>query len=154
MSNTSEYRLAHGIVEGAANTLRVGDSVFHLPPDACFDVYTADAIQPHRADRLTLFINVDRFLNPAPRTGAIAKGDGYVVRTEISYRGPLPAGGYGPEVDPQALRAPVVRQDLGLLEFVRVAPPPTEHHADHVYRPIHQQGDPRVTEMSGPGHPT
>jgi hypothetical protein len=136
MSNTPAYRAAHGIVEGAANALRVGDSVFHLPPGVIFDVYTAEAIQPHRADKLTLFISVDRLLNPTPRTGAIARGDGYVVRTEISYRGP-PAEGLGHEVDPTALRGPVALQSLGLLQFVRTTPPPTASHADHVYRPIH-----------------
>lgn len=146
ISNTPEYRVAHGIVEGMANTLRVGDSAFQLPPDAVFDVYTADAIQPYRADKLTLFISVDRLLNPAPRAGAIAKGDGYVVRAEISHRGP-PAEGFSHEVDPQALRGPVARQDLGLLEFVRATPPPTAYHADHVYRPIHQEGDQRDVEI-------
>jgi hypothetical protein len=146
MSNTPEYRAAHGIVEGRANTLRVGDSAFQLPPGAVFDVYTADAIQPGRADKLTLFISVDRLLNPAPRAGAIAKGDGYVVRTEISHRG-LAAEGFGHEVDPKTLHGPAARQDLGLLEFVRATPPPTAYHADRVYRPIHQEGDRRDVEI-------
>lgn len=147
MSNTPEYRTAHGIVEGAANTLRVGDSAFHLPPGAIFDVYTAGAIRPQRADKLTLFISVDRLLNPTPRAGAIAKGDGYVVRTEITYRGPPPAEGFSQEVDPKALRGPVALQELGLLELVRTTPPPTEHHADHVYRPITPEGDHQGAEI-------
>lgn len=153
MSNTPEYRAAHGIVEGQESTILVGQSKFRLPAETVFDVYTSGDIYPNQADQLHLYINMARALNVDSslveyhRPNKLGR---YIVRVEIKYRG-RPSAENSIFFSAKRLSDPRVREDLNLIEYRHLSPPPTEYSEQFIYKAIEKSSTgifPLHTEIS------
>lgn len=153
LSNTPEYRVAHGIVEGQENTVLIGQSKFRLPPETIFDVYTSEEIRQHQADRLNLYINMARALNVDPAQAEVYrphKLGKYIVRVEIKYRRSHSAENSIFFYE-KPLGEPRVREDLKLIEYQLLAPSPTEYSEQYLYKAIEKSSVglfPPYTEIS------
>ena len=128
-TNTQQYRDAHGIYDGRINKIAVGPSVFTLPPEALFDVYTEGEILRDRAGKLTLYFDVNRLREATPSGWASTKYGESVVRVEISSRSSGPLWKHArPSLDKGA---PQPLLDLTLIPGVK--PPPTKYSDQYLY---------------------
>lgn len=137
MSNTLKYRSAHGIVEGQANTIFIGQSRIVIPQGTVFDVYTSGDIRPNQADRLHLYINMASALGVDPERASSAKLDRYVVRAEVTGREKFSSEN-GMFFYERALSEPNVRKNMGLIEYTRSLSPPSEHSGIYLYKSIEE----------------
>jgi hypothetical protein len=113
-TNSPEYRAAHGIVEGEANTVEVSGVSFRVPSDVEFEVYSTEEIRPDKADELTLLLFIDQAGihkgSPPPVTRDSR------VRVEISRMGD-PNGKSYFEGEKQRVGVPIARPEWGLIEY-------------------------------------
>jgi len=111
---STAYRAAHGIVDGAANELRVKGVLLRFPPEYLPMPYSADEIVAGRADRVTVDLDLGSWFDPRPtaRSRFIA-----LVQVEIEkYRVE------NPEISQSQLAQPWKSvsevPELGLREYV------------------------------------
>ncbi|MDU9416753.1 hypothetical protein [Pseudomonas sp. zfem005] len=129
--HTPEYRAAHGIVEGEANTIEVSGTTFRVPNDVEFEVYSSGDIHPGKADELTLRLFIDQAGihkgNPVP----VARDSR--VRVEISKMGD-PNGKSYFEGEKERAEAPIARPSMELIEYpLKVPAAQAEHSGTSVY---------------------
>lgn len=133
-ANSPEYRAAHGIVEGEANTVEVSGVSFRVPSDVEFEVYSTEEIRPGKADELSLLLYIGQ--------AGIHKGDPVPtardsrIRVDISRMGD-PGGKSYFEGEKERAEAPVVRPALGLVEYPLKGPAAeAEYSGAYVYIPL------------------
>lgn len=78
--NTPEYFEAHGIIKGEENHISVGDTVFKVPKDIPFNIYTLGDIVPGKVDVLTLYLDFSYLIDHYKGGGIFAP---WMVRVEI-----------------------------------------------------------------------
>ncbi|MCU9950592.1 hypothetical protein [Pseudomonas sp. PDM13] len=132
-THTPEYRAAHGIVEGAANTIEVSGVSFRIPNDVEFDVYSSEDIRPGKADELSLLLFIDQAGihkgNPVP-TARNSR-----VMVDILKMGD-PNGKTYFEAEKEEAETPVARPTLGLIEYPLKGPAAeAEYSGAYVYVP-------------------
>lgn len=114
MSNESTRKTEHGIVERAANIVKIGNTSFRIPSEAHFDVRTEGVMEVGHAERLILYVNVADLMKKPPAEKSETLGPD-VVRVEIRSHVYHPGNSIFTHME--NLDAPRIRDELGLVEY-------------------------------------
>ncbi len=147
MSDASARKSEHGLVEGMANTIKVGSASFRIPPEVRFDVRTEGVAEPGRAETLIIYINVANLMENPPAENNETLGRN-IVRVEIRSHAYHPGNSIFSRAE--SLGAPRTREDLGLLEYPGTGGGQTDYSRSWKYRSIapNERGDfPMHTEI-------
>ncbi|WP_132260551.1 hypothetical protein [Paucimonas lemoignei] len=83
-SNTEEYKEAHGILKNKISNLRIKGVLLSIPPELYPNPYSYDRIVRGQADKVTIHINLNSWLDQPTTVNSETLG---LVRVEIGKHG-------------------------------------------------------------------